>query len=125
MIDDVSGVAGLVDVIAALAGTRLVLLCFPRQSGPESDAAERFIFEVSNSFGGRVAVLCVRPESASELAREFAAAATITLALFVGGKEVARSVGEGGETMMRKMIERYAGAADDRNIGGDATPLIS
>jgi hypothetical protein len=80
---------------------------------------------VSNSFGGRVAVLCVRPESASELAREFAAAATITLALFVGGKEVARSVGEGGETMMRKMIERYAGAADDRNIGGDATPLIS
>ena len=31
-----------------------------------------------------------------------------TLALFVGGKEVARSVGEGGETMMRKMIERYA-----------------
>jgi hypothetical protein len=49
-------------------------------------------------------------ESDSELAREFAVAGTITLVLFVGGKEAARSVGEGGETMMRKMIEMYAGA---------------
>jgi hypothetical protein len=120
MTDDMLGVGGLADVIAALAGTRLVLLCFPRQSGPRSDEAGRFIYEVSSSFGGLVAVLCVGPEVASELAREFAASATITLALFVGGKEVARSVGEGGETMMRKMIERYADAVGSPSVGGAA-----
>lgn len=49
-------------------------------------------------------------ESDSELAREFAVAGTTTLALFVDGKEAARSVGEGGETLMRKMIELYASA---------------
>lgn len=104
------GISGLVEGIAALGGTSLVLLCIPPESGSHSDAAGRFLNEVLSSYGGRIAVLCLGPASASELAHEFAVVGTRTLALFVGGKEVARSVGEGGETMMRKMIEMYAGA---------------
>jgi hypothetical protein len=104
------GISGLVEVIAELGGARLLLLCFTPGPGAQYEAAKRFLDEVSNSFGGRVVVLCIGPVSASELSQEFAIAGTITLTLFVGGKEVARSVGEGGETMMRKMIEMYAGA---------------
>ena len=43
----------------------------------------------------------------------FSAGGTVTLLLIVGGKEAARSVGEGGETMMRMMIERYAGEPEE------------
>ena len=110
MISSRLGVGQLVEGISALCGARLVLLCFTPEPGTRSDAVGRFLDDVSSSFGGRVGVLCIHPENAPELAHEFAIVGTTTLALFVGGKEAARSVGEGGETMMRKMIEMYAGA---------------
>ena len=101
----------LLDSIASLYRTRVVLLCFTLEPLSEGDAAALFLREVSDSFAGLVAVSCLSPECALDIGHEFVVAGTITLALFVGGREVARSVGGGGETMMRKMIERYVGAA--------------
>lgn len=110
MTKDGSGIGGLLDAVASLYRTRVVLLCFTLEPLSQGDEAAQFLREVSNTFAGLVAVSCVGPEAALDLAHEFVVAGTTTLALFVGGMEVARSVGGGGETMMRMMIERYAGA---------------
>ena len=104
-----SRVEGLANTIASPGGGGIVLLCFTPELTSCSGAARQFLNEVANTFAGRVAVSCVRPEGDSDFAHEFVVAGAITLALFVGGREVARSVGDGGETMMRVMIERYAG----------------
>lgn len=101
-----SDIERLVDAVAGLGDTRVVLLCFAQESLSQSDAAGRFLREMADAFAGRVTVSCVRPESASDVAHEFAVAGVVTPALFVDGKEAARSVGEGGETMMRKLVER-------------------
>ena len=100
----------MLDSIASLYRARVVLLCFTLEPLSRGDAATLFLREVSDAFAGLVAVSCLAPECALDIGHEFVVAGTITLALFVGGREVARSVGGGGETMMRKMIEMYAGA---------------
>jgi hypothetical protein len=111
MTKDRSGIGVLLDTVASLYRTRVVLLCFTLESLSQGDAAAQFLYEVSNTFAGLVAVSCPSPEAALDLGHEFVVAGTITLALFVGGREVARSVGGGGETMMRMMIERHAGTS--------------
>jgi hypothetical protein len=103
-------VKGMLKVVAPGGDRRLVLVCF--LAGPDAwwDTAQRFLSEVSQTFGGRVAVACVFPERAPDLAHEFAVTCAVTLSLFVDGEEAARSVGEGGETMLRRIIERHSSA---------------
>lgn len=109
MITRRSVVVELEDAFAAARGGHILLLCFPPVQGARHDAAG-FLGDVTRSFGGRVMTASVGPDEDSELARTYAVAGTLTLVLLIDGREAARSVGEGGETMMRIMIERHADA---------------
>ncbi len=71
-----SGVGALLDTIASLYRARVVLLCFTLEPLSQGDAAALFLREVSNTFAGLVAVSCVGPEGALELAHEFVVAGT-------------------------------------------------
>jgi hypothetical protein len=101
----------LAKVVAPGRSRRLVLVCF--LAGPDAlwDAAQRFVDDISQSFGARVAAAYVSPETAPDLSHEYAVTWAVTLALFVDGEEAARSIGDGGETMLRKMIERHVSPA--------------
>jgi hypothetical protein len=98
-------------VVAPGRSRRLLLICF--LAGPDAlwDAAQRFMDDISQSFGERVAATYAGPETAPDLSHEFAVTWAVTLVLFVDGDEAARSIGDGGETMLRKMIERHVSSA--------------
>ena len=104
---------------ALIASKRILLACFTPESDAASCPAKRFLREVSEANGGKVAVACITRRSEPRLAHEYASGAVLTLVLFVGGKAAARSVGGGGETMMRRLIELHVGAGGKAGRDGE------